>query len=131
MPTTTLKDDDVNDDEMKKKVMVPFPHLRDIHTYEPATFLYNPGDSHSQKIKKQDWIRVFRMALPEFTKRAKMDETVEDAELKSEVFREQFEKYLNDLNENEDENKDEDDKEGSGRFVQSGDRGSQVGGANN
>ena len=104
VPTTTTKDGDVYD-EMKKKCMVPFPHLKDIHTYEPTTFLYNPGESHPQKIKKQDWIRVFRMALPEFTKRAKMDDKVEDAELKSEVFREQFEKYLNDLNENEDENK--------------------------
>jgi len=103
VPTTTRKND-VNEDEMKKKVMmVPFPHLKDVQTYEPSTFLYNPGESHPQKIKKQDWIRVFRMALPEFTKRAKMDETVEDADVKSEVFREQFEKYLNDLNENEDE----------------------------
>ena len=101
-PTTTTKDDsDVN--EMKKKTKVPFPHLRDIHTYEPTTFLYNPGELHPQKIKKQDWIRVFRMALPEFTKRAKMDDKVEDADVKSEVFRERFEKYLNDLNENEDE----------------------------
>ena len=32
-----------------------------------------------------------------------MDETVEDSDVKSEVFRERFEKYLNDLNENEDE----------------------------
>ena len=73
MPTTTTKDDsDVN--EMKKKTKVPFPHLRDIHAYEPTTFLYNPGELHPQKIKKQDWIRVFRMALPEFTKRAKMDD---------------------------------------------------------
>ena len=102
VPTTTTKDDsDVN--EMKKKTKVAFPRLRDIHTYEPTTFLYNPGELHPQKIKKQDWIRVFRMALPEFTKRAKMDDKVEDADVKSEVFREQFEKYLNDLNENEDE----------------------------
>ena len=101
VPTTTKDDSDVN--EMKKKTKVPFPHLRDIRTYEPTTFLYNPGELHPQKIKKQDWIRVFRMALPEFTKRAKMDDKVEDADVKSEVFRERFEKYLNDLNENEDE----------------------------
>jgi uncharacterized protein with ATP-grasp and redox domains len=95
-------DEAENERKMKSK-MVPFPHLKDISTYEPTTFQYNPGEAHPQPIKKRDWIRVFRMALPEFTKRARMDASVEDSEAKSEVFRMQFEKYLDDLNENEDE----------------------------
>lgn len=95
-------EEEENERKMKSK-MVPFPHLKDISTYEPTTFQYNPGEAHPQPIKKRDWIRVFRMALPEFTKRARMDASVEDSEAKSEVFRVQFEKYLDDLNENEDE----------------------------
>ena len=83
--------------------MVPFPHIKDVSAYEPTTFEYNPGDTHPQPIKKRDWIRVFRMSLPEFTKRAKMDASVEDSERKSEIFQERFEKYLDDLNENEDD----------------------------
>ena len=101
--TTTTTETTMPPEAEEMRPMVPFPHIKDVSAYEPTTFEYNPGDTHPQPIKKRDWIRVFRMSLPEFTKRAKMDASVEDSERKSEIFQERFEKYLDDLNENEDD----------------------------
>ena len=100
---TTTERTTMSPEAEEMRPMVPFPHIKDVSAYEPTTFEYNPGDTHPQPIKKRDWIRVFRMSLPEFTKRAKMDASVEDSERKSEIFQERFEKYLDDLNENEDD----------------------------
>ena len=66
--------------------MVPFPHIKDVARTNQQRSSTIPG-THPQPIKKRDWIRVFRMSLPEFTKRAKMDASVEDSERKSKYFR--------------------------------------------